>query len=147
MQQKCLNYWAEIKLLVFQGRCFEKHQSQTNSTIQNGLPALTCMHTLLKAGCACMCARKVLRTNTKVIGCHSLLWISEKRGEGSLTSRPKCRTLSSRGEPFERQVRVPIIGDPDHNPMSKGLTVSMLKGICHYWFCTDISLKHRLVTS
>lgn len=68
----------------------------------------------------------------KVIGCHTLLWKSEKRRGGSLTARPKCRTVSSRGGPSERQVRVPIIGPPDHNPMSKGLAASMRKAICHY---------------
>lgn len=82
---------------------------------------------------SCM-ARQVLRTNTKVIGRPILLWISEKRGQRSLTSRPKCRTLPSRGGPSERQVCVPIMGDPDHNPLSKGLTVLMLKGIYRYLF-------------
>lgn len=68
-----------------------------------------------------------MRPNTKVMGCHILLWISEKRGEGSLTSRPNCKTLPSRGGPSEKQVRDPIMGDPDPNSMSKGLTVVMLK--------------------
>lgn len=72
-------------------------------------------------------ARKVLRPNTKIMGCYILLWISEKWGEGSFSSRPNCKTLPSRGGPSERQVRDPIMGDPDHSSMSKGLTVAMLK--------------------
>lgn len=62
------------------------------------------------------------------------LWISEKRGDGSLMSRPKCRTPPYGSS--TRQLDVPIVGDPDHKPMSKGWAVPTTNVIFHCSYST-----------
>lgn len=79
---------------------------------------------------------------TEMLQCP-FLWISEKRGDGSLTSKPKCRTPPCGSS--TRQWNVPIVGDPDHKPMSKGWAPLFILGTLFTHLDTHNSAIKKLI--